>query len=171
MNKMALYSKAYQILQAVTPLSKDCGKLCNKACCQGGDPESGMYLYPGEDELQARNSFLKILTVDFPNYQCALAICDGKCQRTRRPLACRVFPLVPYLSVKNTLIMKMDPRATALCPLARNLSRFELDRLFVIKVREAFRMLIGDAEIKEFVIWQSRLIEEYQGISNQFQLK
>lgn len=171
MNKTALYSKAYQILQTLTPLSQDCGKLCNKSCCQGRDPESGMYLYPEEDELQAQNSFLKILTVDFSNYQCALAVCNGECQRTRRPLACRVFPLVPYLSLKNNLILKMDPRAIAICPLARNLSRFELDRLFVIKAREAFRMLIEDADVKEFVSWQSRLIDEYQAINNQFQLK
>lgn len=65
----------------------------------------------------------------------------------------------------------MDPRAIAICPLARNLSRFELDRLFVVKAREAFRMLIEDADVKEFVIWQSRLIDEYQAINNQFQLK
>ena len=128
-----------------------------------------MYLYPGEDKLQAKNSFLKLRPVDFTNYHCTLAICNGECQRTRRPLACRVFPLAPYLTVKNTLIIKIDPRASMLCPLARNLSRFELDRLFVIKIREAFRILIRDPEIKEFVAWQSRLIDEYQAIKNQFQ--
>jgi hypothetical protein len=169
MDKTVLYSKVYKILQTATPLSADCGTLCDKACCQGKEQESGMYLYPGEDKLQAKFSFLKTIPVNFADYQCTLAVCNGECKRVHRPLACRVFPLVPYLSLKNTLTIQMDPRASIICPLARNLSRFELDQLFVIKVREAFRILITDPEVKEFIFWQSRLIDEYRVLKNKFQ--
>ncbi|HBF36406.1 MAG TPA: hypothetical protein DDW50_03710 [Firmicutes bacterium] len=168
MKKAALYSEAYKILQTVTPLSKDCGKLCNKACCEGIEKESGMYLYPGEEELQARNSFLKTSPLHMGDYSCFLAVCNGKCMRSRRPLACRIFPLVPYLTLKNTLIIQMDPRASSLCPLARTLSRSELDRQFVIKIRQTFQLLITDPEIKDFIIWQSHIVDEYQSIKNQF---
>ena len=168
MDQKTLYLAAYKNLQNVTPLVKDCGKLCNKACCKGIEHESGMYLYPGEERILAGNSFLKTSPVNVGEHSCILAVCNGKCVRTRRPLACRAFPLVPYLTAKNTLIIQMDPRASSLCPLARTLSRFELDRQFVVKVRQTFRLLNTDPEIKDFIIWQSYVIDQYQALKKQF---
>lgn len=43
-----LYKKAKNIMQDKTPLKKDCGQLCGKACCKG-DTETGMLLFPFEE--------------------------------------------------------------------------------------------------------------------------
>jgi len=42
-----LYKQVYKRLDDVTPLTVDCGELCDKLCCRG-DEESGMYLFPGK---------------------------------------------------------------------------------------------------------------------------
>jgi hypothetical protein len=168
MNKKPLYLQIYKILRAVTPLKKDCGDLCDKACCHGVDQETGMYLYPGEEELQYFNTSLKIKPMRFFGGSGLLAICSGECERDRRPLACRVFPLIPYYTPKDILTIKMDPRAHSLCPLARTLTRSELNSEFTIKVREAFRLLNVDPDIKEFMIRQSCALDEFREIESRF---
>ena len=45
------YGKIYNMLDEVTPLSKDCGVLCDKACCKEEDEPAGMFVFPFEEEL------------------------------------------------------------------------------------------------------------------------
>ena len=46
-----VYSAAYSLIDEATPLRhKDCGALCDGACCKGDD-ETGMYLYPFEEAM------------------------------------------------------------------------------------------------------------------------
>ena len=41
-------------LKNVTPLKKDCGRVCGAACCRSPEgEETGMLLFPGEEELYA----------------------------------------------------------------------------------------------------------------------
>lgn len=40
-----MYMKAYRMLEKLTPLQGDCGKLCGSRCC-GGDDSRGMLLFP-----------------------------------------------------------------------------------------------------------------------------
>ena len=131
-----------------------------------------MYLYPGEQEflsqLGVKNSFLQMHSVSFQNNSHILAVCNGECIRAHRPLACRIFPLVPYLDSGNTLTIQMDPRAVPLCPLAHALTVSELQSQFVLKVREAFRLLVKDPDLQKFILWQSQLIDEFQELKNSF---
>jgi hypothetical protein len=168
MNKKTLYLQAYQILNQATPLRKDCGSLCNKACCHGLDHLSGMYLYPGEEELQYLNSFMRIESTNIQGRSVLLAICNQECDRLIRPLACRVFPLTAYYTLKDLLTIIMDPQARSLCPLARNLAKADLTMEFVTKVRQTFRLLCADPEIRQFVIQQSRVLDEFVAIASQF---
>jgi hypothetical protein len=103
-SKIELYSKAYRILDQATPLATDCGLLCNKACCDGGEDDLGMYLFPGEELILSDLSYFRILPTDIQlenGSHILLANCDGKCDRRFRPLACRIFPLTPYLTYQH----------------------------------------------------------------------
>ena len=43
---------ARSLLSEVTPLRRDCGRLCGAACCSPDeDGQGGMLLFPGEEEL------------------------------------------------------------------------------------------------------------------------
>ena len=51
--------KVYKILDNVTPLREDCGKLCSGECCKGDD-DTGMLLFPGEEKFFEGNSDFEI---------------------------------------------------------------------------------------------------------------
>ena len=82
-NKM--YKKIFNILGELTPLKADCGQLCGCACCKGDD-KTGMRLFPHEE------SALNIIET---SSNVRLAVCNGTCDRNKRPLACRIFPFFP----------------------------------------------------------------------------
>jgi hypothetical protein len=93
--KYRIFRKAYNALKDCTPINSDCGILCNKACCKGGD-EKGMLLFPGEEEFLENNKYLNIrkTNIVFNNgYKVCFATCSGKCDRSQRPLSCMIFPL------------------------------------------------------------------------------
>jgi hypothetical protein len=65
MNAKKLYKHIYKLLEDVTPIKADCGKLCNAACCEGDD-ETGMYLFPFEETMyDGTEKWLKIYDSDF----------------------------------------------------------------------------------------------------------
>jgi hypothetical protein len=164
MDKKHLYSISYRRLQDSTPLRLDCGTLCNKACCEG-DENTGMYLFPGEEIMyQANPDFLTIKPAHIDSCEdrpVLLGVCSGVCDRNFRPLSCRIFPLAPYINDKDTLTLKFDPRAKNLCPICFDSNLKRLDQLFVKNVREVFRMLIEDKEVKAFVLQLSRMLDAY----------
>ena len=45
------YTSVYSTLGNLTPLKGDCGRACNKACCEGDKDGDGMYLFPHEEEM------------------------------------------------------------------------------------------------------------------------
>jgi len=169
MHPTSLYYLAYEILDKSTPLKFDCGALCGRACCQNlpADEEagenSGMYLFPGEDLLLKDASFLDIIPAEFEfveNTQVLIATCNGKCDRSLRPLSCRIFPLTPYLTEKDILTIRIDPRAVPVCPLAEDGERDKLHPDFVQNVRKACRILCSDPAIKAFINDLSRSLDE-----------
>ena len=87
-----------------------------------------------------------------------LLICPGKCSRENRPLACRVFPLVPCLKEDGGVDVCTDERSRAICPLARQ-GKKGMDPLFAEAVRDVGKMLIQDPEQKAFLL---RLTEEQE---------
>jgi len=173
LNKRLLYKKAYAILNNVSPLKFDCGVLCNGACCKG-EKNTGMYLYPGEEIMYESNpGLLKISKINFSDEYAKdilHAVCNGKCERSFRPLACRIFPLVPYISADGSLTIREDLRAFNLCPLIGQSKNQSFNMLFQRKVVNAFRLLINDEDIKLFIKYISSEINLYEKITgtNQF---
>ena len=44
--------KARALLENVTPMNRDCGRICGAACCQPDEEgHGGVFLFPGEEEL------------------------------------------------------------------------------------------------------------------------
>lgn len=164
MYKKILYRKAYRLLEHSTPLKSDCGALCGKACCNG-DSDTGMYLFPDEESmLPANNHFLSIRAVNTATddgNRSKLAVCNGTCVRKYRPLACRMFPLTPYIYKDGSFSIIMDPRAEPVCPISAYSSIREINPFFVRNVQKVFWLLMQDTDIRQFVERVSRIIDEY----------
>ena len=172
MNKKLLYLKAYRLLNNSTPLKLDCGTLCNAACCEG-DEDTGMYLFPGEEVMyESKPDFLTIKPTDLTthdNENVLLAVCRGKCDRSLRPLSCRIFPLTPYIGTDNAsanaavnaISVIIDPRAKHLCPIAQYCDPKKLNQFFVRDVRSVFHLLGQDVEIRNFIAQLSRILDEF----------
>ena len=105
MKKEAVIKTCYSVLRSVTPLTVDCGKICNGKCCKG-DNKTGMLLFPGEENLIDPD--MKVYKNEKGD---SFAVCDGTCDRNRRPLACRIYPLFPVIKKKPGM-MQASPRAS-----------------------------------------------------------
>lgn len=81
-----------------------------------------------------------------------MLVCRGECDRRKRPLACRIFPLFP-LALENengTVIVPVpDPRA-GMCPLLRCPEK--IDRSFYRAVRRAGEYLLRDEDTRKYLI-------------------
>lgn len=162
MNKKALYRKAYRMLEDSTPLKFDCGLLCGSKCCSG-DNDAGMCLFPGEELMFDRQGgFLTIRKEKLLSTDVLFAVCKGTCNRELRPLACRIFPYIPYLGKDGRLTVIEDPRARYICPLLMEFREFKIDLMFRRKVINAFHLLIRDGEIKNYLCQLSGVLDEYK---------
>ena len=138
--------KARALLAKVTPLKTDCGRVCGARCCRSLDgEETGMLLFPGEEEeyLEKPGWMVRETPAGL------LAVCPGSCERKDRPLACRIFPLLPVLR-DGSVKAAADQRARAVCPLLRQGIR-GMNPEFTDAVREAGRILAEDPEQREFL--------------------
>lgn len=145
MDSLDAIVQARALLAEITPLRRDCGQICGAACCAPDeDGQGGMLLFPGEEalyptlpdgvSLRRDDSIMPGLT---------LFTCSGACRRCERPLACRMFPLTPVLSLQDNrevLRIRMDPRAFSVCPLCEGGVR-GLDPRFVQAIRDSARIL------------------------------
>ncbi len=145
-HKTELILKAYEAIGNLTPLKSDCGRLCNAVCCKGDD-DTGMLLFPGEEELYQNDDCFTVTKTD---YGMPLLLCRGMCQRDKRPLSCRIFPLA---LVNKDGFMKViaDPRSRVMCPLYRQAANNRLDPAFVKAVKEAGKILFEDEELRSFM--------------------
>lgn len=137
--------RARDLLQSLTPLRKDCGSICGAACCAPDeDGQGGMLLFPGEDALYSPlPDGFSLTPNDSVMPGMLLLTCSGSCDRTLRPLACRMFPLTPVLSLRDGhehLTVRMDPRAFAVCPLCDGGIR-GMDSAFTHAVLQCARIL------------------------------
>lgn len=168
MNIAYIYLQIYRLFDNVTPLAADCGGLCGAACCKGDD--CGMYLFPGEEKVYRllNPDWAKIEKSDFTyeyrgkTKNVPLLICTGKCDRYQRPLACRIFPLTPYVDKNGELEIIIDPRAKSVCPLSHELKLEEYDGKFLQNIKKSFVLLMKNAEIKEYMTRYSEYIDEYR---------
>lgn len=158
-----IYKSIYKFFDDTTPLTVDCGKLCNGACCESDDnEETGMYLFPGEEVLFLNNPDFKVIDSEFEyNGACAkIVICKGKCERALRPLSCRIFPLIPYIKNGDFDII-FDPRAKSLCPLCDLPDFSQLNKEFIIKVRKVTELLMKFEKTKVFLESLTDILDDY----------
>jgi len=143
---MLNYRELYDLIGDLTPLPADCGRVCAAACC-GGSEEEGMWLFPGE----------KVPGGSVTEQEgVRLFVCAGRCDRNARPLACRLFPLLPYLTKEGRVRVIYDPRAFRLCPLVRLQAHLRLQPAFVRSVAAVGYALRRDPEGKAFLDTLSR---------------
>lgn len=168
MIKLVDWKRVYKLLNDVTPLSVDCGKLCGAICCAEWEKGVGMYLLPGEENMFDRNeewlTWQEHNTEDYefcPSWRSPVyfVCCRGVCPRERRPFACRTFPVTPYLSPDGTLELRLEGAAIPVCPLVRGGDINLLDRRFLARARLAWEELLKDPLIRDHVEWESRILD------------
>lgn len=138
--------KVRELLAEVTPLKTDCGRVCGARCCRPMEgEETGMLLFPGEEEAYLGKAGWTVKETGAG----LLAVCPGTCAREERPLACRIFPLLPVIR-EGKIRVAADQRARAVCPLLRQGIR-GMDPAFTEAVREAGRILAEDQETRTFL--------------------
>ena len=159
-------SAAREILNQVTPLKRDCGRVCGARCCRSleGD-ETGMLLFPGETEAYAGKPGWKIRKTA----QGDLLLCSGSCDREERPLSCRLFPLLPLIGDSGKIRVVTDQRARAVCPLAGQ-GKNAMDPAFVDAVRRAGEVLAAEDEQAVFLDMLEEEQEELKALRKQFRL-
>ena len=166
-SKEEFYNTVYGILGNVTPLEVDCGQLCNGACCEVTDEITGMYLFPGE-EVMYKNmpDWAEIYDTDFcyNGKYADLFTCTGSCEREKRPLSCRIFPLVPYVKKGERLEIRMDIRGRGMCPLATAMKPGDLDPKFVKNVTLAMKFCMTNPEVREFLYALTESLDEVEDI-------
>ncbi len=160
---MRLYRYLYRLLDLETPLkARDCGKLCNGACCEESDEGEGMYLFPGEEKLfSGKESWYLIDSTDFLYGQktAKILICNGKCRRNMRPLSCRIFPLAPHRT-RQGLELVLDPRGRGMCPFVRAGDIRLLSGSFYRKVLYAMKLVDRTREGNLFIDRLSKTVDE-----------
>lgn len=156
MTDTELILKAYEILNTLTPLKSDCGRLCGAACCKGNN-DTGMLLFPGEEELyKDRNEFKIIHTQKYP-----LLVCNGTCSRDARPLSCRIFPLA-VVNDNGFIKIIADPRGIPVCPLYRQALSGKLDINFKKAVKEVAKLLSQSDTMNDFFAYTNNVCAEVE---------
>lgn len=156
------YREINRVIGDLTPIGVDCGQLCNGACCEGDD-ETGMYLFPGEERMyEGDDGWFEIMESDFEyaGKNAKLFVCKEPCDREKRPLGCRIFPLLPYINVQGEMSVILDPRGKGLCPLCI-MDKEHLDREFCEKVEYIGRVMMRFDETREYLFALSRLADEF----------
>ncbi|MCH5197380.1 MAG: hypothetical protein J1E34_00610 [Oscillospiraceae bacterium] len=156
-NKM--YDKLNRLFDGVTPLKKDCGALCSGACCKGDD-KTGMLLFPFE-KTQLR---------EISENGRRFVVCSGECNRSIRPLSCRIFPFFPTLNEKGKIEIAADKRGYDICPLVRHSEEIIFDRRFLRNVKKAGKILSKDAQCRAFLQEISEQINELNEFINKINI-
>lgn len=161
--------EARAMLEKVTPLKMNCGKLCGGACCQPSpddDGENGMLLLPFEESFYEKpiEGMPFHLADDDTLYKGGKRfVCEGKCSRADRPLACRIFPLRIRLETEGEETRaraEIDPRAWCVCPLLEQGGMRAMSQDFVAAVERAGNLLAGNVHMLEALFNEQRMIDE-----------
>ena len=161
--------EAKAALGSLTPLKINCGKICGGACCEPDESgENGMLLFPFEEELYKEpiEGFPFRLIDDDTLFKGGKRfVCEGKCSREHRPLACRLFPLRIRLECDQTgdetrAVAELDPRAWAVCPLLEQGGLRAMSQDFIKAVAQAGEALAQDASMLEALHNEQRLLDE-----------
>ena len=156
---METIQKAYDAIGGLTPLKgADCGELCGKICCRGDT--AGMLLFPGEKKIFRKLREFTIEKIDYMDTSKAnLLMCDDVCSRELRPLACRIFPVAPFVDKLGNVGARPDIRGRNMCPIW-DLSRVDKD--FIKAVAKAFKILSADKKALSFMRLISAEVDELE---------
>lgn len=147
--KKDIILRAKNIISDFTPLSADCGLLCDKRCCKG-DNATGMLLFPGEKTA---------LPTEEKN-GVRLCVCDGSCDRNERPLSCMIFPFFPYIAEDGSVSAVTDTRGINVCPMVAHEDKIRFSRIFLRRVRRVGRILSKNPDCRKFLWETSREIDK-----------
>lgn len=156
MKKEDVIADCRSLFNGVTPLDFDCGKLCGGKCCRG-DEDTGMLIFPGEEKLLEGE--FEIRRGSF-----SIAVCSGTCRRSKRPLACMIYPLFP-LAVKDEnggITVKVVRDIRAHCPI--NDSGTEVKKRFARAVKRTGEYLLLNDETKKFLLEISNELTEIENL-------
>lgn len=154
---------ARECLETITPLESDCGAKCGGACCRSMEgEETGMLLFPGEEAFYAQREGWKLLHGSAGS----VIVCPGHCERSQRPLSCRLFPLLPVVR-SGEVRAAMDQRARAVCPLFVCGVRGMREE-FREAVREAGRILMETEETKDMLMRLTAQQDELKALRKTF---
>ena len=169
--KKSTYQAIYRLLDRVSPLPGDCGKLCGAACCTvEGESEMGIYLLPGEDKIHDKSDpWLKWTTEDAENYEFPdswrgkvfFVRCTTPpiCPREKRPIQCRTYPLIPHIYADGELdLMYNDALVPYKCPIIEE--EMPLEERFVKATYTVWKRLITDPLIYDLIRSDSIAREE-----------
>ncbi len=155
------YRRLYEEIGTETPLRFDCGRLCSHACCAVTPDLPGMYLFPGEEALYEGVPGFSVTPSTLAGYgPVALLSCNGACDRERRPLACRIFPLAARATADG-LRLRMDRRGFGLCPLCAE-GKAGLCEPFVTAVERALQALWREPEGERFLRALSAQLDAFE---------
>lgn len=130
--------RARALMEDVTPLTQDCGRLCGHACCLPDEEgKGGVWLLPGEEETLESAPWARMIAGEIP-----VLHCQGQCDRRLRPFFCRLFPLVGIVR-DGAWQVRFDRRARPLCPLTRGGPR-AVSPAFLLAARQALSLLGND---------------------------
>ena len=152
MDYKKMYEKIFRIMGDLTPLREDCGLLCSGACCKG-DENTGMRLFPYEESA---------LNVKEVADGVRLAVCDGTCDRDKRPLSCRIFPFFPTIDEKGKIYVEVDYRAKLICPLITHSDELVFNPKFFKALTKVGMILAKDEKCREFLSQTTEEIEMYR---------
>ncbi|MBQ2688357.1 MAG: hypothetical protein IJF52_07040 [Clostridia bacterium] len=146
-----MYENIFKIMGDLTPLKADCGKLCDGACCKG-DELTGMRLFPFEKTE---------LPVKKVGGGVRLVVCESECDRSKRPLACRIFPFFPTVDEKGRVFVEADFRGARLCPLVTHSDEIVFDKRFFKALKKVGKILAKDEVCLEFLREATEEIDTY----------
>ncbi|MFZ5648491.1 MAG: hypothetical protein ACOY30_12820 [Bacillota bacterium] len=124
-----------------------------------------MYLFPGEEAMYpAGGPWYTIMESEggvehFTGNKPLILNCRGRCHREKRPLACRLFPLAPYLDPEGNLNIVLDDDALLMCPLVRQGEPEAIDPDFREAVRRVWVDLLQDSSVRDTVRGYSARID------------
>ena len=160
--------EARALLQNLTPLKINCGRLCGGACCQPSpddDGENGMLLFPCEERFYQEpiEGMPFHLVDDDTLFEGGKRfVCEGSCVREHRPLACRIFPLRMRVEEEKEIHAEaeIDPRAWCVCPLLEQGGLRAMSQDFVKAVEAAGNALCKNESMLEALRNEQRLLDE-----------
>ncbi|MBR5233762.1 MAG: hypothetical protein IKW03_06100 [Clostridia bacterium] len=161
-DKIYYIKKAYELLERVTPLTYDCGKLCGGLCCKG-DGDTGMWLFPYEEELLKNIDGFTLKECE-GNMGYKMVICGGTCDRKTRPLACRIYPYFPMIT-DDSYDVRADIRGISSCPvLYKNIKP---DYAFIRQVRKIARLFDRDETLKNYISDINSMLDEIENFAKE----